>query len=236
MDARLKEAKPTVALLTLAAGAHEAAGDIDRAEALLRQAIELDPDRLTAYTRLGGLYVRQKRLFEAIKSFREVAKRNPKSVAASTMIGVLLEAQGDAQEAEKQYRQVLAIDSHAAVAANNLAWLYVASNRQLDDALQLAQTAYQALPDDPDVNDTLGWILYKKKLAATALPYLEKATAKHPNEPASHYHLGMAYVDQGEWNKARLSLERALQLKKDFDGAADAQKALNVIGTSAPTR
>jgi putative PEP-CTERM system TPR-repeat lipoprotein len=236
MDARLKEATPTVALLTLAAGAHEAAGDIDRAEALLRQAIELDPDRLTAYTRLGGLYVRQKRLFEAIKSFREVAARNPKSVAASTMIGVLLEAQGDVKEAEKQYRQVLAIDSHAAVAANNLAWIYVASNRQLDDALQLAQTAYQTLPEDADVNDTLGWILYKKKLAARALPYLEKATAKHPNEPASHYHLGMAYVDQGEWNKARLSLERALQLKKDFDGAADAQKALNVIGTSAPTR
>jgi Flp pilus assembly protein TadD len=136
------------ALLTLAAGAPKRRRHRPR-EALLRQAIELDPDRLTAYTRLGGLYVRQKRLFEAIKSFREVATRNPKSVAASTMIGVLLEAQGDAQEAEKQYRQVLAIDSHAAVAANNLAWIYVASNRQLDDALQLAQTAYQALPHDP---------------------------------------------------------------------------------------
>jgi tetratricopeptide (TPR) repeat protein len=236
VDARLKEATPTVALLTLAAGAHEAAGDIDRAEALLRQAIELDPDRLTAYSRLGTLYVRQKRLFEAVKNFREVAARNPKSVATSTMIGVLLEAQGESKDAEKQYRQVLAIDSHAAVAANNLAWIYVASDRQLDDALQLAQTAYQTLPDDPDVNDTLGWILYKKKLAAKALPYLEKATAKHPDEPSSHYHLGMAYVDQGEWNKARLSLQRALQLKKDFDGAADAQKALNVIGASAPTR
>ena len=47
----------------------------------------------------------------------------------------------------------------------------------------------------------------------------------------------MAYVDQGEWNKARVSLQRALQLKKDFDGAADAQKALTVIGAcAAPTR
>ena len=167
-------------------------------------------------------------------NFREVAKRNPKSVSAATMIGVLLEAQGDSKDAEQQYRQVLNVDSHAAVAANNLAWIYVASNRQLDDALQLAQTAYQTLPDDGDVNDTMGWILYKKKLAAKALPYLEKATAKHPNEPVSHFHLGMAYVDQGEWTKARSSLQRAFELKKDFDGAPEALRALNVIGGSTP--
>ena len=201
----------------------------------MRKAIEVDPDRLTAYNRLGTLYVRQGRLNEAIMNFREVAKRNPKSVAAATMIGVLLEAQGASKDAEQQYRQVLAIDSHAAVSANNLAWIYVSSDRQLDDALQLAQTAYQALPDDPDVNDTLGWILYKKKLAAKALPYLEKATAKHPNEPVAHFHLGMAYVEQGEWTKARTALQHAFQLKKDFDGAPEAQRALNIIGGSTPS-
>ena len=76
-------------------------------------------------------------------------KRDPKSVGASTMIGMLLEAQGKKAEAEKAYEQVLAIDSRAPVAANNLAWIYVASNRNLDQALQLAQTAHQTLPEEP---------------------------------------------------------------------------------------
>ena len=75
VDARLKEAMPTVALLTLAAGAHEAAGDIDRAEALLRQAIELDPDRLTAYSRLGTLYVRR----SACSKPSRISARSPRA-------------------------------------------------------------------------------------------------------------------------------------------------------------
>src|SRR5262249_39467534 len=152
MDARLKEAAPSAGLLMLAANAHEASGDIDGAEKLLRKAIETGPDRLTPYTRLSGVYVRERRLAEAIDNFRQVSTRNPKSVSAATMVAVLLEVQGKSGEAEKQYQQVLAIDSHSPVAANNLAWIYVASDRQLDEALQLAETAYRTLPDDPDVN------------------------------------------------------------------------------------
>ena len=156
------------------------------------------------------------------------------------MIGVLLEAQGESKDAEKQYRQVLAIDSHAAVAANNLAWIYVASNRQLDDALQLAQTAYQTLPDDPDVNDTLGWILYKKKLAAKALPYLEKATAKHPDEPSSHYHLGMAYVESGRVEQGprvpptRASVEEGLRRRRGRTESADRHRRLSADTLTSP--
>ena len=82
-----------------------------------------------------------------------------------------LEAQGKKAEAEKAYEQVLAIDSRAPVAANNLAWIYVASNRNLDQALQLAQTAHQTLPEEPAVNDTLGWILVQKDMAARGVPY-----------------------------------------------------------------
>jgi tetratricopeptide (TPR) repeat protein len=234
MDARLKEASPSVAMYVLGATAHDAAGDAEGAETLLRKAIDLDPDRITAYSRLGSLYVRQRRLNEAIEKFHQVSARNPKSVSAATMIGVLLEVQGKSAEAEKQYQQVLSIDSHSPVAANNLAWLYVASDRQLDEALDLAQTAYRTLPEDPDVNDTLGWILYKKKMASRAMPYLEKAVSKHSNEPIPHFHLGMALIQDGQLDKARSSLQRALGLSANFDGAAEARKALGITGGSAP--
>jgi uncharacterized protein HemY len=125
---------------------------------------------------------------------------------------------------------VLTIDSRAPVAANNLAWIYVAGNRKLDEALQLAQTAQQQLPDEPNVNDTLGWIYYQKKMAAQAVSHLETSVEKSPNDATHAYHLGMAYVQTGDWSKARAALKRAFTLKPDFEGAAEAKKALAMIG------
>jgi len=230
VDDHLKRARPTVGLLILAARANAAAGNLDQVETHLRKAIEVDPDRLQAYNLLGSLFARQNRIEEAKQSFRDVLTRNPKSVGAATMIGMLLEAQKKLPEAEDQYQKVLSIDGHAAVAANNLAWLYVASNRKLDEALQLAQTAQQQLPDEPNVNDTLGWIYYQKKMAAQAVPHLESSVQKAPNDPTHHFHLGMAYVQTGAWDKARESLKRAFALKADFEGSEEAKKALAMIG------
>ena len=45
---------------------------------------------------------------------------------------------------------------------NNLAWIYAENEGNVDAALPLAETAKEALPDDPSVSDTLGWIYYKK--------------------------------------------------------------------------
>jgi len=230
VEDHLKRAQPTVGLLILAARANAAAGNLDQVETHLRKAIEVDPDRLQAYNLLGSLFARQNRLEEAKQSFRDVLTRNPKSVGAATMIGMLLESQKRVPEAEKQYMDVLALDGHAAVAANNLAWIYVASNRKLDEALQLAQTAQQQLPDEPNVNDTLGWIYYQKKMVAQAVPHLESSVQKAPNDPMHHFHLGMAYVQTGAWDKARESLKRAFALKADFEGSDEAKKALATIG------
>jgi len=230
VDDRLKQVSPSVDLLILGARAHAAAGDLERTEALLRKAIEVDPDRLQPYGILGGIYAREHRLEEAKLSFRDVLARNPKSVGAATMIGMILEQQQRTAEAEKQYEQVLTIDSRAPVAANNLAWIYVAGNRKLDEALQLAQTAQQQLPDEPNVNDTLGWIYYQKKMAAQAVSHLETSVEKSPNDATHAYHLGMAYVQTGDWSKARAALKRAFTLKPDFEGAAEAKKALAMIG------
>jgi Flp pilus assembly protein TadD len=147
------------------------------------------------------------------------------------MLGTLLEAQNRLSEAEKQYQKVLAIDSRAAVAANNLAWLYVSTNRNLDEALQLAQGAQQQLPDDSRVNDTLGWIYYRKNMTAAAIRHLESSVQHDASEPASHYHLGMAYFQNGDFQKAKKELQQALAFKTEFDGAADARKTLTQIGS-----
>jgi tetratricopeptide (TPR) repeat protein len=231
IDAALARMKPTGELLLLAATAYARSGNLTKTEDLLRRAIEADPARLKGYSLLGQLYLRQNRVEDGKRQFEEVLKRNPASVPTSTMIAILLEAQGRVTEAEKQYQATLTIDPRAAVAANNLAYLYVSSDRNLDQALQLAQTAKQQLPDEPHVNDTLGWVYTKKNMASVAIPHLESSVKNAPRDPVAQYHLGVAYFQTGDWLKAKDSLKRALALKPDFDGAADARQVLASIGT-----
>ena len=179
---------------------------------------------------LGALYVKQHRTDDALKQFRDVLKQNPRSLTTSTMIGILLQAEGHVAEAERQYQQTIALDPTAAVAANNLAYLYVQENKNLDEALQLAQNAKQRIPDDPHVADTLGWIYVKKNFASLAIPHLEASASKDPNNPVYQYHVGVAYLMAGQGQKAKRALSRALEIKPDFDGAADARRALASIG------
>ena len=230
IEAGLKTATPTSDLMVLAARTYASTGDLVKAEDCLHKAVDLDPARLEAYVLLGQLYISQHRLPAAIDEYQKVIVRTPNSVPAHTMLGMLYEAQRQLPEAEKSYQKALSVDSHAAVAANNLAWMYVSSNRNLDEALQLAQVALQALPDEPHVNDTLGWIYYRKDMAGRAVPYLESSVKRNPDDPSGYYHLGMAYVRNGDLEKGRQALQKAVNSKVEFDGISDARKTLAQVG------
>jgi len=222
----LKAIPPSGRLYTLAAQAYAATGDGLRTEELLKKAIEVEPTRLEAYSLLGVLYARQNRLGEAEAQFRETVARNPSSTSAGTMLGMLYDAQRRTAEAEAEYRRVLGLDPDAAVAANNLAWIYVASGRTSPEALRLARAAHRRLPDEPNVNDTLGWIYVQQGEFGDAIPHLEASVAAGTTDPMIHYHLGKAYAAFGESEKARAALERALAADSPFDGIDDARRVL----------
>jgi Tfp pilus assembly protein PilF len=230
IEAGLAKPKPSGDYLVLAARVYASVGNQAKTEDLLKRAIEAEPARLEAYEMLGSFYVRQHRLEEAKAQFEQVVKRNPKSVPANTMLGMLLETGQKMPEAEKQYQKVLALDQQAAVANNNLAWLYVSTNKNLDEALQMAKAAQQQLPNEPHVLDTLGWIYYRKNMATEAIRYLESSVRLDATDPSTHYHLGMAYFQAGDMDKAKISLQRALAFKRDFDGVAEARQTLTAIG------
>ena len=221
--------RPTSGLMALGARAYAAGGDLSKAETYLRRAIELDSRDLAAYSGLGQLYLAQKKLDQARKEFEALAAREPRSVAALTMVGIILQAQGDAKGARERFERVVEIDPQAAVAANNLAWMYAESGGNLDKALQLAQAAHKQLPDLPEVNDTLGFVYYKKNLAALAIPPFKVSVEKNPGNPVYHYHLGLAYASAGDSARAKQSLTRALALQPNFEGADETRRLLNSI-------
>jgi tetratricopeptide (TPR) repeat protein len=114
-------------------------------------------------------------------------------------------------------------------AANNLAYLYAESGENIDEALALAQEAKRQVPDDPNISDTLGWVLYHKNIFSGAIPYLKEASEKIPDNPVVRYHLGMAYYKNDNKEMAKKELTVALKSDPKFPGAEKAKETLQAL-------
>jgi Tfp pilus assembly protein PilF len=226
VDARLKAAPNNPRLLLLGAKIRITQKDTRGAEALLKQSLAADASNLEAYNLLGWIYVTQHRIEEARGQFTQLLRQEPTSVPVHTMMGLLAEAQKDVPGAIQWYQKALTLNPRAAVAANNLAWIYVSRNTDLDAALRLAEIARGEMPNQAEFHDTLGWASYKKQLTTNAIESLKRAVQLDGRNALFQYHLGMAYVQEGTDPKARVALEAALKLSSNFDGADDARKTL----------
>lgn len=216
-------------LLVLAASFELAANDSKAAEQYLRRAIAVTPPNLSAYTMLAQLYVQQHRLDEAKAEYKQLITQRPQDLWARTMLGMILDAQGHADEAIGVYEQIVKDAPRSGVAANNLAYYYATRSERLPEALQLAQTAKQAMPDSADVDDTLGFVYYKQGLYSQAVDAYEHCVSKEPANNSFQYRLGLAYAKAGAKEKARASLQKALAADPNAAEAADAREALKSL-------
>lgn len=229
IDTRLASRPSDARLLLMASEIHAARGDLSKAEQTLLKVVENDPDSLAAFSKLGHLYLQRNSLDQALKRFDQIAKARPKLVGPHIMVAYILHIQNRLPEAQQRYERALELDPGAAVAANNLAWLYAEQGDKLEVALQLAQTARRKLPDQPEVNDTLGWVFYKMDLQTQAIVSFQQSVKADPKNAVYHYHLGLAYAKTGDEPNARRALEQALKLKPDFDGSAEARRVLGTL-------
>jgi putative PEP-CTERM system TPR-repeat lipoprotein len=229
VETRLADDGRNVAVLMLAAQTYAGTGDVARAEGFLRQVLTVDASYLDAYSALAQIYVKQGRLNEALTEFDAISKRQTKPVAALTFAGIILQGQRKTDQARDRFTRALELDPEATVAANNLAWLYAESGERLDAALQLALRAKARLPNSPEVDDTVGYVHYKRDSAAEAIPFFERSVKAAPDNAIYHFHLGLALAKANDTLRARQHLTRALELKADFDGANEARALLRTL-------
>jgi len=185
------------------------------AEASFRRATELDPTDLAAYQSLASLLAATGRIDETIATYQRALETQPGSASLNMVLGSLYEAQGDTAKAMEYYDAAVQLDDSLAAAKNNLAYLLAEEGKDLDRALDLAQEAKSALPDNANAADTLGWVLYRKGVPGAAIGYLKDAEAgMNPNDPSLglvRHHLALAYEANNEPQRARETLERAVE-------------------------
>lgn len=174
-----------------------ARGDTAGAEKILRKILETHPDHLNAYFMLSEvLQSSSKQTDRAISELRRLIARRPDNDAqlaqAHLIIGLLEDGRGDHRRAVESYENVLAFEkrsSTAAIALNNLAWLFAEKGLgNLDQAVDYARRAIAILPE-PAFFDTLGYAYLKKGQHRIAAEQFSRALAGNPSNPVYSRHL-----------------------------------------------
>ena len=197
-----------------------------RAEQYYRKSIESNPDAPDLYVSIASFYARLNMADKAVGELNAALQKNPDSVSALMALAGIYQSQNKYDLAKENYRKVLKINPKFPPAANNLAYIYADENTNIDEALTLAQSAREALPDNPYMADTLGWVYYRKNVYTRAIVYLKEEAEKLPNQPTVRYHLGMAYHKNGNADLARKELGKALELDPKLRGNEEAKAIL----------
>ncbi len=195
--------------------------EIDRMIAS-RPADPEEAERLAAFHNdLGVLLEGEGDLEGALEQYRIAREKDPGLVSAYVNAGNVRFKLGEPDRAERLYREALEIDPDNPRALNNLAWVMVTGNRDLEDAVELLKRALAADPENRyRYLDSLGWARYRRGETEAARSILEEALDLTPEEETylraeTHYHLGLLLHETGERGPAAFHFEESLRLRPD---------------------
>jgi tetratricopeptide (TPR) repeat protein len=189
---------------------------------------DLAPDNPQGYILSARLLNHQGKIDETIAQYEELLQKDPNSIAGLMGLATAYEVQGKLTEAKAKYVRALEIQPNLPAASNNLAWLLASEEgADLGEALRLAMQAKQALPDQPHIADTLGWVHYKRKSYPLAISQFKQALDNRPDDPIIQYHLALALYGNGDKQEAIASLEKALAGDGKFDDRGKAESLLS---------
>lgn len=196
------------------------------AAAELRTAIDENPNAPAPYLILAKAYQMTGKTAQVQAELKSALAKQSNYTPALLILAAMADQGGRFDEAAGYYQKVLAISPNFAPAANNLASDYLSENKNLDEALDLAQRARQLMPHDPHVADTLGEAMLRRGLPENAVPLLRESIQANPKDAAPHYHLGFALLALKQTGEASKELDTALKLGPNAHEAVQAREAL----------
>ena len=223
------EAKPNASQLLALRAQVLARGDrLEEAERDARQAFESSPGMPGLLELILTIYEQQGRTEVAIEQLEASESAGLLGPNHRVLLGRLHMGHGNTDRAEELYEAALAEDPELAAAKNDLAFLLAREERDLDRALELALEAQQEFGEEPQVLDTLGFVMLQRGLAGPAAEQFGSALrlAEEKGQPPAlfYYHMGLALRALGQEEAAAAHLEKALSINPDFEGSEDARR------------
>ena len=207
---------------------------LESAERDLRTASEQEPERPEILVALANLYRTAGRADEAITAYRRAIEQRPLYAPVYVALASHYEVMGRLAEARENYESALRLNQDLPLAMNNLAWILADAEHpapeELDRALELASEAKERMPRNPSVADTLGWVMYKRRMSGAAASLFREAIEGYADNGSMRaqvrYHLARTHEAAGQPEQAIEELKRALEDAKEFPGREQAETLL----------
>lgn len=217
---------------------HFGHGNVLGAEQVLEKALAKAPDNFHLLAARGKVKAGRKDFAGAIACYEKAGAIAPRHEVVAALSD-LYRLTGNGLEAAKQEARVEAI--HKLNRANGvrgdsqLAQFYADHDRNLPEALQLAEEEYKTRKN-VFVADTLAWCYFKNGRYHEAQQVIQKALRKRTPEASFLFHAGMIHATLGDRRTAQLNLYQAMSLNPNFspiDGPRAAER-LQELGSRPP--
>jgi len=181
--------------------------------------------------RIGETQRRKGDYSSAVASLQQARTILPDNNVALSALALAFDQAGRWTEAKQVYEAALRLDANNPYTLNNLAFLIADHGLgDLEDALSKAQRAKQVNPTMNEISDTLGWILLKKRMSDNAVDIFKDLVGRAPNHATFRYHLGMAFSQKGDRNRAVKELQEALKYNPTKREKDEIQSMLAKLG------
>ena len=206
-------------------------GHVAEAETAMQQSLQLDAlsagaNEARNFLELTALAEDPVQAAAAGAKIAQILKSVPKDVPALMAAATASEQKSDASGAMATYEKVLEQFPDFTPAKKRLAILYAANAGDNKKAFDLALKARAAYPEDAELAQAFGVILYRQGDFPRALTLLKESVAKRREDAELSYYLGMTQYRLKDTKSAKQSLQRALDLKLKPELAADARKTV----------
>lgn len=180
----------------------------DRAISYIESAISRMNPPPYFYIKLAQIYGNKGDTARSISILEECLNLHPFSRDAWIVLAQVHLDSGHMEDAITILEQAEKKLSYDPEILSNLAWLYLETDSNLDMALEYARSAYEKMPLNSAIADTLGWAYYKKGSFAQASWILTDTALKEPENRWILYHLAMSLYREGKLPEALETFKR----------------------------
>jgi len=209
-----------VGALKILADAQFRAGNLKRAEELVKKTLSLQPHDAVLHQRLGVILRAQRRPDEALAHLEEALKGDPTSLESLEQIAAILISQKRIAQAQERVVRQIALYPKSANLQNLL-------GRVLMEAQHWPQSEVafkKAITLDKELLSTyvnLGELYARQGKIEQAVNELEGVLKRSPRQPSVLMLLGMLHEQQKDFSRAMARYEEALQINANFAPAAN---------------
>ena len=224
---QLVEEQPVNAMAREALGmALRETGDLPAALEAFEKAAKLREAWPLPYFMAGNICLQLNRFEAAATNLEMAVKLAPRMVRFQVALGLAYTLLNEPARAAQVYEGILSETPDDPVTLNNLAVAYAKSGQNLDRALQLIRRAVAALPNNLEIQDSLGLVCSVAGQHAEAIPLLQQVVRQAPERGGAHYYLAKSLLALGRRAEALPELRAALAHELTAAEKADATSLL----------